>query len=177
MVSEKKVIKTIKNLGEFKLSESFVSDLKNKIAIKAEKQKNLSSIKNSRKKSFQFSWQLSLITSSLGIILIMSLVVFMSPSTREQISNQFKQEANSQVSDEVLVIIKSSENKDIFIYDLLQDSSSPLDLSVKKRKGRVEVSLYPGYYKVILVEENQENQEKTVVINNEVSEVVLNYDE
>lgn len=122
-------------------------------------------------------WRSSLAVASLILIVILLTTIFLSVDTRDEIYDYISGSADkSAESVETLVIIKGldlAQDTQVLIYDLLQDADYvPLDIEPKYDDDELRLYLYPGLYKLVLVDGETIKTHEILVETNK-SEVII----
>lgn len=143
--------------------KGFVSDLFDKIENRADK--IYAHKKKKKTKSFLFPWQMSLFLASLGFVAILSFAIIASPTTLDKINGYMKQDAKSALSDEVMVTVPHDyDNVSVFVFNLLEEDSPPLDIPVQKSNKDLVFGLYPGRYRIVFVKDGVPVYEEKVTV-------------
>lgn len=175
-LSEEQIQKIIQKIPNPKPRSEFLEQLGDAIETRSELFFDRHKKQNKGILNF-FSWQLSLALTSIAFILMIGTVVFISPTTRDKISSYLNQEAKSSFSDEVELTVNvkngNAENLDIFVFNLLEENSTPLNVPVKVENDALEFNLYPGQYRLVFVEEGKPVVEEEILIENGQSDVII----
>lgn len=170
----------IKNIPSARPNKDFVENLQAELANRSE---NLYKSKTNSEGAFSF-WQISLALTSLSLIAVIMFTVAYSPSTMNTITNYLDQDAKSALSDQVTVVIRHVDPKvsELFVYDLIIENSPPIvikhiqyspDDSDKDQSSGLQFELYPGQYRIVVVEGEETVFEENVLISTKSEETVV----
>lgn len=173
-MEEKQIKNLIKQIPTPEPREEFLNELGKALEKKGDEIFRAKAKKNTSFFSIH-SWQLSLAFTSIFFFMLVGVIIFTSPETMNNIKEYAQQKVTAEYSDEKIVKVvdlrEDEENEEkevqIFVYYLLEEGKPPLDIDVNKDEDIYTFGLYPGKYRVVIIDGDEILEDKDITIKQE----------